>query len=103
MPSMRWVTRNPPEIFTQAKTRATKPSTRAHSGQGGGRGPGPGRGGGGGGSNFVFNSVLRDPHPTASLRSAVDLPLSGGGIPSLLHDFEKLAAGMNVCISGRAL
>src|SRR3984957_2085382 len=28
--SMRWVTRKPPKIFTQAKTSATKPKPRAH-------------------------------------------------------------------------
>ena len=30
--SMRWVTRKPPKIFTEAKTSATKPSARAHKG-----------------------------------------------------------------------
>src|SRR5690606_34045665 len=28
MPSMRWVTRKPPKIFTDAKTRAMKPKIR---------------------------------------------------------------------------
>src|ERR1700720_200662 len=30
--SMRWVTRNPPKMFTEAKTSATKPSARAQIG-----------------------------------------------------------------------
>src|ERR1700688_3073416 len=30
--SMRWVTRKPPKIFTEANTSATKPSARAHKG-----------------------------------------------------------------------
>src|SRR5258707_12484206 len=29
IPSMRWVTRKPPKIFTQAKINATKPKPRA--------------------------------------------------------------------------
>src|SRR6202040_3050689 len=29
MPSMRWVTRKPPKMLTQAKTSATKPKPRA--------------------------------------------------------------------------
>src|SRR5262249_33885893 len=32
MPSMRCVTRKPPKMLTEARTSATKPSTRAHSG-----------------------------------------------------------------------
>src|SRR5262249_10446582 len=30
--SMRWVTRKPPKMFTEARMRATKPSARAHTG-----------------------------------------------------------------------
>src|SRR6185369_17472694 len=32
MPSMRWVTRNPPKIFTAAKQSAINPNTRAQIG-----------------------------------------------------------------------
>src|SRR5262245_13647907 len=32
IPSMRWVTRKPPKILTEAKTSATRPSARAHKG-----------------------------------------------------------------------
>src|SRR5215212_1906829 len=31
IPSMRWVTRNPPKIFTEAKTSAMNPKPRAHT------------------------------------------------------------------------
>src|SRR6185369_13911094 len=31
MPSMRWVTRKPPKIFTHAKASATKPKPRAQT------------------------------------------------------------------------